>query len=481
VIRLQETIEVNRPLADVFQYTSEFSNVEQWDPGVASATRLNPGPLGVGSEYRVLVKLGPRRLPMHYTITRYEPPSRVVLEGKSTTVNALDDIRFEPTATGTRIVYTADLSFQGWFSYAESLLKSRLDGVGKAAIAGLRQVLTEELPVPERSWIGTLQDRLILPGMLGFTRLGYDWHKRSWRPLAASLRGQTVVITGVTAGLGRAAAERLARLGARVILVGRNPAKLEETRQAISVATGHRELVTLTADLSLLAEVNRLADQLLAEESRIHCLINNAGVLLNERTVTAEGIEATLATNLLAPFLLTNRLLPRLRESAPARVINVSSGGMYTSGLALDDLPMEQGTYSGSVAYARTKRALVILTELWAEQLKDSGVVVHAMHPGWAATPGVVSSLPGFYRLTRPLLRTPEQGADTIVWLAVAPEAAKVSGLFWLDREPHITHVFPGTQETAADRQRLWTLLAGLTNIADVASGDELPGKVREN
>jgi dehydrogenase/reductase SDR family protein 12 len=191
--------------------------------------------------------------------------------------------------------------------------------------------------------------------------------------------------------------------------------------------------------------------------------VNNAGVLLNQRTTTAEGNETVLATNLLAPYLLTQMLLPRLRESAPSRIINVSSGGMYATGLALDDLQYEKTTYDGSRAYARTKRALVTLTEGWAEQLKNSGVVVHAMHPGWADTPGVASSLPGFRAITRRLLRTSEQGADTITWLAASGEAAKVSGVFWLDREPHVTHVLPGTDPSPPQRQQLWDSLARLT------------------
>jgi NAD(P)-dependent dehydrogenase (short-subunit alcohol dehydrogenase family) len=191
--------------------------------------------------------------------------------------------------------------------------------------------------------------------------------------------------------------------------------------------------------------------------------VNNAGVLLDRRTTTAEGNEATLATNLLAPFLLTQLLLPRLEQCAPARIINVSSGGMYTTGLRLDDLQYERTPFKGADAYARTKRALVMLTELWAQRLRGSGVVVHAMHPGWADTPGVASSLPSFHAITRRLLRTPDQGADTITWLAAAPEAARVSGEFWLDREPHLTHVFPGTEGSPEERSRLWAAVATLT------------------
>jgi short-subunit dehydrogenase len=137
---------------------------------------------------------------------------------------------------------------------------------------------------------------------------------------------------------------------------------------------------------------------------------------------------------------------------------------MYATGLVLDDLQYAQGAYDGSRAYARAKRGLVTLTEMWAQRLKDSGVVVHAMHPGWADTPGVAGSLPAFHAITRRFLRTAEEGADTITWLAAAEEAAKVTGLFWLDREPHTTHVFPGTDPTPQQRQALRDALDKLTS-----------------
>ena len=147
-----------------------------------------------------------------------------------------------------------------------------------------------------------------MPGLLGFTNVGYHWHKRSWKPLAVSLRDRTVVVTGATSGLGQAAALQLAELGARVILVGRNRDKAEDTRREIVAATGNDNVAVALADLSLLADVRKLARKLLKDEPRIHVLVNNAGVLLNKRTTTAEGNEATLATNLLAPYLLTQTL-----------------------------------------------------------------------------------------------------------------------------------------------------------------------------
>ncbi len=462
MIRLQATIEVPRPLEDVFFYTSNFSNIEQWDPSVAESRKISQGPIEIDTEFQVHVKFGPRTIPMDYIIRVYEPPYRVVLEGKSDSLHALDEIQFAATATGTRITYAANISLLGWLGYLEPFMQGTLDKVGKNAIQGLQAALSEEPPAPSYSLLNYLQDRLILPGLLGFTHFGYRWHKRSWKPLAVSLRGQTALITGATSGLGLAAARQLAELGARMILVGRNPAKAATARQEIITATGNENIAVAIADLSLLTEVRKLAERLLQNEPEIHILINNAGVLLNERSTTAEGIETTLATNLLAPFLLTNLLLPRLQASVPSRIVNVSSSGMYTAGIDIDDLQYQQGPYNGSKAYARTKRGLVILTELWAEKLKDSGVVVHAMHPGWADTPGVETSLPEFYKITKYVLRIPEEGADTITWLAASREASQVSGYFWLDREPHITHILPGTRESPQERRQLWDALADL-------------------
>jgi NAD(P)-dependent dehydrogenase (short-subunit alcohol dehydrogenase family) len=188
---------------------------------------------------------------------------------------------------------------------------------------------------------------------------------------------------------------------------------------------------------------------------RLDVLVNNAGVMTEARAVSADGIELTLATNVVGPFLLTNLLTPLLEESGPARIINVSSGGMYTQKLRVDDLQSDRGEFDGPKVYARTKRAEVILTELWAEQLAGTGVVVHSMHPGWSDTPGVRSSLPRFYELTRPLLRTPAQGADTIVWLGAAAEPSRSSGRFWHDRRPRPTHRLRWTRETRQERERL--------------------------
>jgi NAD(P)-dependent dehydrogenase (short-subunit alcohol dehydrogenase family) len=200
----------------------------------------------------------------------------------------------------------------------------------------------------------------------------------------------------------------------------------------------------------------------LAAGETIDMLINNAGALFNPRQTTAEGLEKSFALLLLSPYILTERLLPLLQQSGSARVVNVLSGGMYTQKIDVEDLQSQRGAYSGSVAYARAKRGLMIATEEWAARWEDYGITVNAMHPGWADTPGVETALPGFHRVTKRFLRSPEEGADTAVWLATSTEAGEVSGKFWLDREQHPSHLSDRTRETPEERQQLLAHLEDL-------------------
>nr|WP_281388663.1 SDR family NAD(P)-dependent oxidoreductase [Litorivivens lipolytica] len=257
--------------------------------------------------------------------------------------------------------------------------------------------------------------------------------------------GKTVVITGPTSGLGLAAASEFSRLGAKLVLVGRNSERLEQASREIQDFSGraddHVEIVE--AELSLLSEVSRVADQILTSHDRIDVLVNNAGVLPLERQVTEEGHELTLAVNLLAPVLLMRKLAPVLADGG--RVVNVASGGMYLSGVNLGDMQSER-SFDGSRAYAQAKRALVTLTELYALEWKCEGIDCNSMHPGWAATPGVAKSLPAFNKALSSRLRDAKMGADTIVWLAASAELSGSTGGFWFDRQRHPISVLPGTE-----------------------------------
>jgi NAD(P)-dependent dehydrogenase (short-subunit alcohol dehydrogenase family) len=280
--------------------------------------------------------------------------------------------------------------------------------------------------------------------------------------MSAYVKGKHMVITGASAGLGYAAALELARRGATLTLVMRDRQKAESTVADIQRATGNPDIRYELADLSLMADIDSLVARMNKRGEPIDVLVNNAGALFNPRAETSEGLEQSFALLLLSPYRLTEGLQPLLAKAAAPRVINVVSGGMYSQKLEVDALQMpDTPAYSGSVAYARQKRALMVLTQAWAAHWKNAGITVNAMHPGWADTPGVRTALPQFRRLTQSVLRSVEEGADTIVWLAVATEAGKVSGKLFLDRQMRPVHLLSSTREGPGEREKLLNLLAG--------------------
>ena len=299
-----------------------------------------------------------------------------------------------------------------------------------------------------------------------FTRVGYELRSRlfDFQP-PPPLHGRVMAVTGANSGIGLAICRALAAAGADVVLVCRDERRGMQACAQVQAVSRDGAVRLELCDLSRLADVRALAHRLVAA-GPLHVLISNAGVLPPERRLSEDGNELTFATNALGPFLLTELLAPHLRASAPARVVSVSSGGMYTQRLRPDDLQFECEPFNGTTAYARTKRIQVVLTEQWAQaEGAEPAIVFTSMHPGWADTPGLLS-IPRFRTLMRPLLRSAEQGADTAVWLASAPEASAGRGRFHLDRRPRPTHRLRRTRETPAERDLLrqqMVRLAGLT------------------
>jgi NAD(P)-dependent dehydrogenase (short-subunit alcohol dehydrogenase family) len=254
----------------------------------------------------------------------------------------------------------------------------------------------------------------------------------SGRPLA----GRSVLVTGASSGIGRATALALAAEGARVLMVCRDAARGEAARREAVERSGNPDVEVLLADLASQADVRRLAAELLSRRQALHVLVNNAGILEPRRRLGPDGIELTWATNVLGYFLLTTLLQGRLRECAPSRIVNVASE--LAGGLDLDDVEFQRRPYAGQAAYAQSKQADRMLTWATARRLSDAGVAANAMHPGGVHTPLLArfSGLQGAAAdaWARSVGRTPEQGADTVVWLAASPEVEGVSGRFWIDR-----------------------------------------------
>lgn len=301
--------------------------------------------------------------------------------------------------------------------------------------------------------VDTLMDRTVAPG---FSKVGLALRRRlpDWPhdPAPGALSGRTAAVTGATSGLGLATAEGLARLGAEVRLVVRDVDRGARVRARLQAAVPSAQVSVHGCDVSDLDDVRRLVEEISLD--RLDVLVHNAGAMPPRRTESQQGHEMTMALHVLGPVLMTELLRPALR-GRDSRVLFVTSGGMYGQRLRADDPEYQVGAYSPTTAYARSKRAQVellpVLTRRWAAER----IGVHGSHPGWADTPGVADSLPTFYRLTRPLLRDAEGGADTTLWLS-ASQPQPSSGRLWHDRRARPTHMMRRTRTDEAESAELW-------------------------
>ncbi|NND83593.1 MAG: SDR family NAD(P)-dependent oxidoreductase [Acidimicrobiia bacterium] len=317
-----------------------------------------------------------------------------------------------------------------------------------------------------------LLEGLIAPS---FSAVGYRVRSKEWDELSSyDLTGRTVAITGPTSGLGLAATHLLAGLGADLVLLARNREKLARLVEDLDGATGRID--TVVVDMGSLDGIREAGAELLATQDRLDVLIHNAGALTNDRRTTADGLELTTAVHVVGPFLLTGLLMPLLRQTEGSRVLTMSSGGMYSAPLAIGSLEMPEDRYKGAEQYARAKRAQVTLNAEWARRVPH--VAFHALHPGWADTPGVEESLPTFRKVVGRFLRTPQEGADTLVWLAADDAGAHDSGRFWHDRAPRAIHRLGSTRRSDTPERRiaLWDRIATMADWDLAAQADDTIG-----
>lgn len=287
---------------------------------------------------------------------------------------------------------------------------------------------------------------------------------------STAMEGKVVLVTGATNGIGRVAARELARMGAHVIVVGRSQARIDETIGEIKQQTGSSKIDSLKADLSSMAAIRRLTEDFMARYDRLDVLVNNAGAFFQKRQESVDGFEMTFAVNHLNYFLLTNLLLDVLQASAPARIVNVSSDAHIGGPLKLDDLQSRQ-SYGGSgfLAYGQSKLANILFTYELARRLAGTGVTANALHPGFVAT-GFGKNNSGFMRLAMSVMQlfalTPEQGADTIIYLASAPEVEGVSGQYFEKRKAKSSSPHSYDEDAA---RRLWEISEKLTTLVPAA------------
>lgn len=304
-------------------------------------------------------------------------------------------------------------------------------------------------------------------GMKEYTKSGYESASKAFiaGDLDVDCRGKSYMITGGNSGIGKCMAHAIAKRGGEVHLVCRNTDSAQQARDEIVRDTGNENIHVHRLDLSQPKEVVQFGKTFTESHSSLHVLINNAGCMVNTREVDTNGLEKNFATNTLGTHLLTSALVPLLSQSEQPRVIIVTSGGMLTQKLAIDDLQSaNMKPFDGTMVYAQNKRQQVVMTEHYARRYPS--IHFSTMHPGWADTPAVRMSMPDFYEKMKNRLRTAEQGADTAVWLAVSDAALRhPSGLFFQDRAPVSTHLPLSWSRASAEQEK--TFMSQLETMAN--------------
>ncbi|MFN8099044.1 MAG: SDR family NAD(P)-dependent oxidoreductase [Dermatophilaceae bacterium] len=471
---VERTVHTHTAPGMVSAYLADFRNAVEWDAGTVSCDLVS-GDGGPGSHYRNVSRFAGRAVELDYVLEEASA-QRIRLTGRAGPTTAHDTITIRPDgAGGSQVDYHAEFEFGLAARLAAPVVRLLLDRLADDTAATLAAALDARAthpsqpaaPTPDmagslrhrsdtvtgspRRVLGAASDRaldlLVVPG---FTRLGSAVRARlpgyPCDPAPGALAGQHIAITGASTGIGAAAARGVSALGAHVHLIVRDVAKGQGVADTLS-GPG----TVWRCDVADLTSVAAFTRKFRSAGIHLHGLVHNAGAMPAAYERSPQGHELTMALHVLGPVAMTDALAPLLRDG---RVVFVSSGGMYLQGLRADDPAYTTEDYRPTRAYARSKRAQVELLPHLQKRWGDFGISVSAMHPGWSDTPGVVRSLPGFARLTGPLLRSAEDGADTIVWLLARPEDGPRARL-WHDRQVRPTSRFPVRGASDAGRAQL--------------------------
>eukprot|EP00386_Alphamonas_edax_P009745 GDKI01031917.1.p1 GENE.GDKI01031917.1~~GDKI01031917.1.p1 ORF type:complete len:333 (+),score=101.14 GDKI01031917.1:85-1083(+) len=319
-------------------------------------------------------------------------------------------------------------------------------------------------------------------GRRRYTKAGFESAAKKWSPedLLPDLSGRSILVTGANSGIGKATALEVAKRKGNVHMVCRDRKRGEEALAEIKTQSGNENVHLHVVDLAAMKDVRAFCQSF---KEPLHCLVNNAGVMLHERKLTEEGHDTNFTVNVLSPMVLTFGLMNNLQQSGDGRVVFVSSGGMLIVGLDMNDIENKNmKKYDGTVVYSHNKRAQVNLVHMLAGKCRAAfpNVTFYSMHPGWADTPAVQTSIPDFHKQHSNVLRTSEQGADTVVWLCAGKtletpeERIKLNGKFFFDRAVEAEHLWAaGTSSPQADLDALWKY------TVEAVGSDMLPAGVQ--
>lgn len=314
-------------------------------------------------------------------------------------------------------------------------------------------------------YVGSAIVKFQINGFKNFGKKGFDKHAKHWdvSEMEGNIKDKICIVTGANAGLGYEVSLALAKKQAHVIMICRSKERGETAHKEVIEKSGNKNVELAILDMSIAGEVRNFCTIFNEQERPLYCLVNNVGVLYNDRSETSEKIESSFATNTLSTFLMTEYLIPALKRSKPSRVINVCSGGLYTVKMD-DDYQNSKGKYDGLKAYSMTKRHQLYLTELWAEKFskENEEIGFFACHPGWSRTPGTKSSLPKWFDNLN--LRTAEEGADTLIWLSIAEKLkdSKYNGKFYFDRDFAPTDMTTSTASSREDKDKMYKYFVDL-------------------